>query len=77
MNSVKLRVPLLIALAARLPSREPDFVKGWTYRRDIGAWVDADDTATLMVVAAKPAKPKPRPVSKKEDQETGEDMKGE
>lgn len=55
---------------------------GWTYRRDIGAWVDADNPEILMVSPSSdtttPPKPDPRPkpVSKKCDHETGEDMKG-
>lgn len=93
MSGSQLRPPLLLALAARLPASEPAQIVGWLYRRDLGAWVDADDRTALMVLAADPppkptpklapkpasppATPKPRPMSKKFDHETGEDMKGE
>jgi len=89
MSATHFRSPLLFALASRLPAGDPAEVDGWVYRRDIGAWVDADNRELLMVLAADPppkpppkpvpppTRPKPRPMSKKFDHETGEDMKGE
>lgn len=75
------RPSLLISLALHFSADEPPLLNGWVYRRDLGVWVDADDQESLMVGSApKPGptapKPKPRPISKKHDRETGEDMKG-
>ena len=57
-------------------SQYPD----WRYDRRVGAWVSAT-TGDLMVATnpkpSSPPTPRPRPVSKKADLETGEDMKGE
>ncbi len=58
---------------------EPPIV-GWTYRRDIGAWVLADKPDRLMVSRPRDSRSQPYPqppISKKRDIETGEDMKGE
>lgn len=70
---------VLIQQASRFPVRAPEAIVGWRYRRDIGAWVDATSPACLMVDPAPPqSKPRPaRPMTKKMDIETGEDMKGE
>lgn len=74
---------VVIRDAHRFSPAEFSIDAGWQYRRDIGAWVDALVPDSLMVLAsaARPdggpvAAKKPRPVSKKADQETGEDMKG-
>ena len=82
---------LLLARAVRFPISAPQDPDGWRYRREIGAWVSAGDPSVLMVGVTHepgftPTKPgqspneprpqPPRPVSKKMDQETGEDMKG-
>lgn len=85
-DSESAREPLLLALAAKFPTREPPMEGGWIYRRDIGAWVDIENRDSLMVsVSAQPKpphprptpdRPKPSPQSKKADVETGEDMKG-
>jgi hypothetical protein len=75
---------ILIARAHQFPIPNEPPICGWSYRRDIGAWVLQDQPDQLMVSGApdprpQPSpKPKPRPpMSKKEDIETGEDMKGE
>lgn len=61
----------------------------WTYRRDIGLWVETAQRDHLMITSmVEPRPPQPRPphprpeperppMSKKADMETGEDMKGE
>jgi hypothetical protein len=77
---------VLLDRAHRFTPSYPKPCPGWLYRRDIGAWVDADDPATLMIAidagankpkpAPTPPKPRPTPQSKKADFETGEDMKG-
>ncbi len=68
---------VLIERAFRFPAQQPKDTEGWVYNREIGAWVDAEKPNQLMVEpGAGPDKPKPRPVSKKMDIETGEDMKG-
>ncbi len=79
-----LRKHPLLGEAHKFPTNPTSDVVGWRYRRDVGAWVDDNDPDSLMVdcMAAKPGEvpsprpPKPMPVSKKADRETGEDMKG-
>lgn len=72
-----MRDHVLIERAFRFPAHPPKETDGWVYRRDIGAWVDSESPNHLMVEpGAGPGKPSPRPVSKKMDIETGEDMKG-
>lgn len=74
----------LLGEAHRFPINPALVVVGWRYRRDLGAWVDDTAPDSLMVahMAAKPGEepspkpPRPVPVSKKADRETGEDMKG-
>jgi hypothetical protein len=81
---------ILVSRAFRFPVQAPKLGDGWAYRRDIGAWVDADLPSNLMVdpnpkpeprphpqPRPEPYRPKPRPASKKFDVETGEDLKGE
>lgn len=97
---------LLLERAFFFPTERVLQTEGWAYRKDIGAWVDADEPEILMVTgdcirpygtqtpsdpdSPKPLepreptrripmqpRPKPRPMSKKCDIETGEDMKGE
>jgi hypothetical protein len=65
-----------------VPNEPP--ISGWSYRRDIGAWVLQDEPDELMVSGTSTPRPQPHPrpkprppMSKKEDIETGEDMKGE
>jgi hypothetical protein len=59
---------LLIRHSFRFEPKSEDLgASGWTYARDIGMWRKADGADG----------DKPKPVSKKADQETGEDMKGE
>jgi len=82
---------LLIEKSARFPIATPGTGEGWHYRRQIGAWVDAEWPDRLMVdpdamQAGQPANPTPAPrprpkppgpMTKKNDIETGEDLKGE
>jgi len=57
-------------------------IKGWTYSRDLGAWVAEEEPHRLMVRLMKNPGPNPQPqplpppMSKKADMETGEDLKG-
>lgn len=75
---------ILISRSHRFPIRgsQPDDNSSWIYDRSIGAW-RCRSTGLLMLEeathAGTPAPPPrpPRPVSKKADIETGEDMKGE
>lgn len=83
---------VLLKLAARFGTTEPVLDPYWYYDRGVGAWVVEADPDTLMVTPPKPdpkpspksppksppppPPPRPRPRSKKEDVETGEDMKG-
>ncbi len=70
---------LLLELAVRLPSVDPPVYAGWSYDRSVGAWVAEEEGSPLMANPPRP-RPKPRPegpISKKNDIETGEDMKGE
>jgi hypothetical protein len=73
-------VHLLIERSHRFQTSQPAFSSGWVYCRNIGAWVEDGDRQSLMA-NPKPRPtpgppPRPRPVSKKNDVETGEDMKG-
>lgn len=75
---------MLLRSAFRFPVQPRPTVDGWRYRRDLAAWVDEADPEVLMVTPPlgkpgeppPPQPPKPVPMSKKADQETGEDMKG-
>ena len=79
---------ILLARASRFPIPNEPPIRGWSYRRDIGAWVLQDQPDQLMVSGTPGPRPQPSPqprpeprprppMSKKEDIETGEDMKGE
>ena len=60
---------ILISRSHRFPlNAEPQFV-GWIYSREVGVWTPDPESGEG---ASRPE----RPVSKKADQETGEDMKG-
>jgi hypothetical protein len=73
---------VLLGLAARFPGGDPPDCAGWIYDRTVGAWVLEEDPSELMANPPRPRPgaprppPRPGPVSKKHDQETGEDMKG-
>lgn len=79
-----MRQHLLLGLAARFTRGEPPVYQGWRYDRLVGVWVSEKEGSILMANPTKPQPsvppaPKPRPtgpVSKKNDIETGEDMKG-
>lgn len=75
-------VHVLLALAHRFPLSELASADGWVYRRDIGAWVAQDSPDDLMINAMSnpdpnsPEQPPRPPMTKKNDIETGEDLKG-
>lgn len=46
----------------------------WRYDRNVGAWVSRADASCLL--AESHAAERPRPQTKKDDMETGEDQKG-
>jgi hypothetical protein len=68
-----------------------DLYPGWCYDRRRGAWISVLNNELMVTEATNPPRPRPqpqprpeppnprppRPVSKKADAETGEDMKGE
>ena len=64
----------LLQHAFRFRPEQVEPAPGCRYSREIGAWVAATDGELLVV--PQPGKPRPKPMSKKADVETGEDMKG-
>jgi hypothetical protein len=73
---------LLLRRSFRFPPHQDLSIEGWTYNRDLGAWVTEEAPHRLMVSVMKDPRPNPKPqpvpppMSKKADMETGEDMKG-
>ena len=58
---------ILLSKASRFPVKLETRPSGWSYSRQLGVWRSDDANA----------EPQMKPVSKKQDVETGEDMKGE
>lgn len=73
---------LLLGLADRFRVTETPISEGWVYSRSVGTWVFEGQPSVLMADPKPspqqpwPPRPRPGPASKKNDLETGEDMKG-
>lgn len=61
---------VLLRMSHRFPAEPEPQPDGWRYSRSLSAWIpeQGEDVGGET--------PRPRPTSKKQDVETGEDMKG-
>jgi hypothetical protein len=77
---LKMKDHILLQLAVRFPGGDPPINQGRRYDRFVGIWVAEGSDVHLMANPTGPRKPPPQPrpgpMSKKGDIETGEDMKG-